>query len=76
MITPINNNTLKGVLIYVKSSDLNKVKSGSLLNTWYTVVPDTFTHGGWLGVIVEVSYYEKLKEQKDLLSSMTKDLLL
>lgn len=76
MIKPINNNNIKGVLIYIKSSDIDKVKEGFFIQTWYTIVPETFTHGGWLGIIVDTSYYEKLKDQKDTLSSMTKDLIL
>jgi hypothetical protein len=72
----INNNNLKGVLIYVKSSDLEDIKEGITINTWYTIIPDTLVHGGWIGAIVEYEYFLKLKESREFLTNITNDLKL
>lgn len=71
------NKTLLGVVIYVKASDLNDIKKGHTIITWYEKeVPETFVHGGWIQVLVSYEYYNIIKEAKDRLDLIANDLIL
>ena len=76
METQKNNKDLLGVIIYVKSGDIGRVKEGFNIDSWYTDVPSTFVHGGWVQVVVSYEYFNKIQELKNQLNLFSNDLTL
>lgn len=69
-----NNNTLLGVIICIKPSDIERVEEGNTIDTWYSTLPNTFVHGGWVQVVVSKEYYDMLDNLKKELELITTDL--
>lgn len=69
-------NYLLGVVIFIKSKDIDSVNRGLHIDTWYELLPESFVHGGWVQVIVSESYYKELKKIKTNLDNLSTDLKL